>query len=209
MKYLDKPLKRYIDDLSGRLPAPGGGSASALTGSVGAGLLIMVCHFTETHELKGRKKLAMSRIKRHLIKLQRGLKVQVDEDIVQYLKLSRLLKLPKSDKNRIRLVQAGLKKATRPPYEVCELAHEAMDVGALLLEDGNKNLISDLGSGFAMLESAYTSAKLNVFINLKYIKDKYFVKDFIEKLNVMDKDVKRLRNMVVTKVRGQLKRTLV
>jgi formiminotetrahydrofolate cyclodeaminase len=33
-----------------------------------------------------------------------------------------------------------------------------------------------------MLESAYTSAKLNVFINLKYIKDKYFVKDFIENL---------------------------
>lgn len=39
-------LKKYLDDLAGKIPAPGGGSASALTAALGAALVSMVINFT-------------------------------------------------------------------------------------------------------------------------------------------------------------------
>ena len=39
-------LKKYIDDLADKKPAPGGGCAAALVASLGVGLLSMVANFT-------------------------------------------------------------------------------------------------------------------------------------------------------------------
>jgi formiminotetrahydrofolate cyclodeaminase len=44
--YKNSSLKRYLDDLAAKLPAPGGGSAAALTASLGASLISMVVNFT-------------------------------------------------------------------------------------------------------------------------------------------------------------------
>ena len=46
MKYVDKSVKCYIDKLSAKTPAPGGGSVAALLGALGCGLLSMVANFT-------------------------------------------------------------------------------------------------------------------------------------------------------------------
>ena len=45
-KYCDQPLKKYLEDLSAKLPAPGGGSAAALDAALGASLISMVLNFT-------------------------------------------------------------------------------------------------------------------------------------------------------------------
>ena len=44
--YIDDSMKKYLDDLSARIPAPGGGSASALVGATGLSCLLMVANFT-------------------------------------------------------------------------------------------------------------------------------------------------------------------
>ena len=44
--YKDSLVKTYLDDLSAKLPAPGGGSAAALSAAMGAGLISMVVNFT-------------------------------------------------------------------------------------------------------------------------------------------------------------------
>ena len=46
MKYKDESLKKYLDDLAARLPAPGGGSAAAFNAAIGAALISMVVNFT-------------------------------------------------------------------------------------------------------------------------------------------------------------------
>ena len=46
MKYVDKSLRHYLSKLSAKVPAPGGGSASALLGALGCGLLCMVANYT-------------------------------------------------------------------------------------------------------------------------------------------------------------------
>ena len=44
--YRDSSLKLYLDDLAAKLPAPGGGSAAALTAALGQALVSMVINFT-------------------------------------------------------------------------------------------------------------------------------------------------------------------
>ena len=44
--YRNQSLKNYLDDLAAKKPAPGGGSASALTAAMGASLISMVINFT-------------------------------------------------------------------------------------------------------------------------------------------------------------------
>ena len=46
MNYKGASLKRYLDDLAAKIPAPGGGSAGALTAALGASLVSMVVNFT-------------------------------------------------------------------------------------------------------------------------------------------------------------------
>jgi len=44
--YKDQSLNKYLEDLSAKLPAPGGGSAAALNAALGASLICMVVNFT-------------------------------------------------------------------------------------------------------------------------------------------------------------------
>ncbi|GAC1642322.1 MAG: hypothetical protein NVS4B12_05450 [Ktedonobacteraceae bacterium] len=44
--YINTPLQQYLDDLASSQSTPGGGSASALSGAMGAGLASMVARLT-------------------------------------------------------------------------------------------------------------------------------------------------------------------
>ncbi|HLD82980.1 MAG TPA: cyclodeaminase/cyclohydrolase family protein, partial [Candidatus Omnitrophota bacterium] len=44
--YKDGSLEKYLGDLAARMPAPGGGSAAALTAAMAASLISMVVNFT-------------------------------------------------------------------------------------------------------------------------------------------------------------------
>lgn len=46
MKYKTQSLEKYLNDLSAKLSAPGGGSAAALNAALGASLISMVINFT-------------------------------------------------------------------------------------------------------------------------------------------------------------------
>ena len=50
MDYTSQPLHKFIDDLAARIPAPGGGSASALGGALGAAAAQMAAAFTTGKE---------------------------------------------------------------------------------------------------------------------------------------------------------------
>jgi len=169
MKYVDKSIKYYVDNLSAKTPTPGGGSVAALLGAVGCGLLCMVAHFTMDRDgYNGYKERArkvieeVRRIKSQLLSL-------VDDDIEAYGRLSNALKRYKYNKLK---VQPSLKKAVLPAAKVCLYTHKAA-VGALeLAYAGSKSLISDVSVAIYVLDAAFESALVNVNVNLRDIKDK-------------------------------------
>lgn len=178
-KYLDESVRKYLDDLSARLPAPGGGSASALAAATGVGLLAMAANFT-----LGKKgyESCQEKIKIILEKLGAArLKLQelIDLDVEAYGRISKVYGLPKNTvKERIyrdEQVQAALKEAMLVPLDIFNICGEMIEAADSLADIANKNLISDVGCGALFLGAAMKSAKLNVDINLKSIKDAGFV----------------------------------
>lgn len=167
--YFDKPLKTYLDDLAAKLPAPGGGSAAALTGALGCALLSMVCNFTIG---KDRYKDSEAEIKEILKQAERSRKrflCLVDLDVKAYYKVF------KSRKSNPGIYQRNLISATKVPLEICQQAVYAYKFCPILLQKGNKYLISDVYVAKELLKSCFKSGELNVKINLPQIKDKKFV----------------------------------
>ncbi|MCK9594469.1 MAG: cyclodeaminase/cyclohydrolase family protein [Candidatus Omnitrophica bacterium] len=174
-------LKKYLDDLAGKLPAPGGGSAAAMSAALGSALISMVLNFTV-----GKPKYAEyeSQLKKCLDKSEK-LRLEflhlVDLDVTAY-----------SSKD--------LRKSMDVPLMVCRLCFEAIDICPLILGKSNQNLISDVAVAAVLLESAFFSAYVNVDINLKYLNDPELAKGIRKELDEKGKVVRKIRQQMEVKV---------
>jgi len=170
--YIDRPLKEYLDDLAARKPAPGGGSAAALAASVGTSLMSMVANYTIG---KPKYKDVEARVADILLKVQKfdeELRALIDGDVAAYRKLSDGLKAAGQDEAK---KDELYKAAIEPPFSVCEITAKCLALCKELAALGNKNLITDTAIAAIMLESAFFSAKYNVYINLECINDMDYI----------------------------------
>jgi len=205
MLYIDQSIKKYIEDLSAKLPAPGGGSVAALTGALAAGLISMVCNFTignprfsdSQEECRGMLS-SVSGIKDELSKL-------IDEDVRVYGKVSLAYKLPKeTEEQKIKraiAVQKALKEAIQVPQQVLRLSFQILEFSARLVEIGNPGLITDTGMAAILSHSAMESALFNVEINLSNIDDREFVEKTRCALNPLMEKGRKIKEEVVAKVK--------
>jgi len=181
IRYQAAPLKQYVDNLAAKLPAPGGGSAAALTACLGASLISMVINFT-----LGKPKYAQyeNELKEYLAKseqLRNALLNLVDLDIVAY-----------TSKN--------IRDSLDIPFMVCRLCHEGIKLCPPLIKKGNVNLISDVAVAAILLESSFSSAYFNVQINLKLLGDKKLALAMNKELLLKGKTIKRMRLQTEAKV---------
>ncbi|HOX53892.1 MAG: cyclodeaminase/cyclohydrolase family protein [Candidatus Omnitrophica bacterium] len=167
--YKNKSVKIYLDDLSAKKPAPGGGSAAALAGALGAALLSMVANFTvgkeKYRQFEQEIKSSLSKSE----KIRKKLLELVDLDVITYTKVA------KSKKKSLALYQKSLKEAANVPLEITKNCIEALELCPILEAKGNKYLVSDVHVARQLLVAAVHSAVVNVRINLPYIEDKEFV----------------------------------
>jgi len=206
--YIEKTLKKYLDDLGAKLPAPGGGSASALVSATGTALLSMTSNFTV--DKKGYEQY-QEEIKEILSELESGQKrlcELIDIDVKVYEKVATAYKLPKNtdDEKRIReqQIQQVLKEALEVPYEIITVSQKMIIIAERLTVIGNKNLISDVGCGTNFLLAGIESAKFNVDINLKYITDKDYVKIKRESVEKVVIQCREKANNILAEVNKQL-----
>jgi len=193
--YINESLKRYIDDLAARQPAPGGGSAAALSGALGAALLEMVCNFTIGNK---RYKDIEDAIGKHLTsvkKIREAFLALVDEDVKVYSSICAAFKT-KDEKT----IDNALKEGYHISLKMCELAERGMVAALNLAEKSNFNLITDVGCGAELLRASFNSGVFNSEINLKSIKDSSFMERERAALNALKKDVSRLYAETIIKV---------
>jgi formiminotetrahydrofolate cyclodeaminase len=175
MGYLEETLKHYTDMLASGAPAPGGGSAAALAGALGAALNSMVANFTVGREKFAAVEADVQRLLARSEELRAVLERLTQADTAAYSQVSAAQKMPRETDEqktaRTAAVQAALKVAAEVPREAVRAAYGVLEVAAELVEKGNPNLITDVGVAAKFGVAALECAALNVEINLAYIKD--------------------------------------
>jgi glutamate formiminotransferase/formiminotetrahydrofolate cyclodeaminase len=166
----------FLDDLAAASPAPGGGSAAAYAGAMGAALVAMVAGLTI-----GRKKYAAVEAEMQAILVQAGelrkeLTDGVEDDSAAFEAVMGAFKLPKEtedqQKGRAIAIRVATLNAARVPLHTVRNAVKVMELAGRCAKDGNLNAISDAMSGSALARASLTAAGYNVRINLNSLEDK-------------------------------------
>ncbi len=181
MKLTEMTVSQFIDTLYSDAPAPGGGSAAALSGALGISLVAMVAALTAGKEKYKEYDALMQDILERSQGLKEKLTHAIDADTEAFNGVSAVFAMPKAteeDKaNRKAAMQEALKEAARVPLDVMHLAVDALGLAEAALGKANPNAASDLGVAAIQLKTALQGAWLNVCINLSGIQDESFVAD--------------------------------
>ena len=182
MKLAELKTAEFVDLLASDAPAPGGGSAAALEGALGAALTAMVCSLTI-----GKKKYAeFEELAAEAQKKAAGLKARfvdvMDRDTEAFNVVSAAFGMPKATDEekaaRSAAIQKGLEGCTKTPFEMMELAVETLELTASILGKSNDSAASDLGVSALSLRAAIQGAWLNVLINIGSLKNKELAEDY-------------------------------
>lgn len=175
---IDLSVQDFIRVTSSDAPAPGGGSVSAMAGSVGAALAEMVAVLTVGREKYKDSEEEMLRVRDEASVIKEELLGAVDKDTESFNQYMDALKLPKSTEEekaiRRAAMQEGLKAAALVPLRTAETALKILPLAKLAVEKGNANAVTDALVAVMMARSCVLGAGLNTRINLASIKDEAF-----------------------------------
>lgn len=182
MKLAEMQVAQFVDVMASDAPAPGGGSASALEGAVGAALTAMVCALTI-----GKKKYAdVQDLAAESMEKANDLKARfvdvMDRDTEAFNAVSAVFAMPKDTDEqkaaRKAAMQEALKGCTKTPFEMMQLACETLELTRSLVGRLNASAASDLGCSALSLRAAIQGAWLNVLINISGIADEAFAAEY-------------------------------
>jgi len=209
MGYLEEPLKGYVDALASGEPTPGGGSAAALVGALGAALNSMVANFTLGREKFAAVEAEVARLLQESEALRAELQRLTQADTEAYGQYAAAQKMPRDTEEqkaaRSAAMQAALKAAAAVPLAVVSACHRLLQIAAQLVDRGNPNLITDVGVAAKFALAGMECAALNVEINLVYIRDKDFVDSRVNQMKPLLIEGEKLGREVWTRVIQKVK----
>ncbi len=171
----DKTLHDLLAAFRSSDPTPGGGSASALVGAVGAALLAMVAGLARPRAANEDELARLAAAGRRTAEISEELGALVDRDSDAYDAVVAAYRLPKNTddekKHRSGRIQEALTGAIDTPLDVMRRCAAAMGQASLVASLGNANASSDVQVALELLTAGLRGAKLNVEINLGSLKD--------------------------------------
>lgn len=191
----DLTVKGFLAETAGQEPVPGGGSISALNGSIAAALAEMVANLTIGKKKYVEVEAEMQTIATEAAAIQKELVLDIDRDSDAYNKVFAAFKLPKETEEekavRSAQIQEMTKYAASVPMEVARRVHSLLLLIEAVVAKGNQNAITDGCVAMMCARTAIIGALLNVRINLTSIKDEDFVKTHTEEANAIEADAIR------------------
>ena len=186
----------FIEALAAATPTPGGGSAAAHAGAMGAALVAMVARLTV-----GKKKYAavedqMNEILNQAEHLRLELTAAVEEDSLAFEGVMAAFKLRKDTHAqeiiRTRAIENATLHATQVPLAVAQKSVNVMALAERAVALGSLNAISDGASAAAMARAALISAGYNVRININSLSDKTAGDPFLSQLQTLEERAEKL-----------------
>ncbi len=172
---VEQPVTTFLDRLASGAATPGGGSAAAIMGAMGAALVSMMCTLTIGKKNYADVEGEMCAVLDEAETLRRRLADMVAEDIAAFDGLMVAYGLPKdSDEQKAQrsaAIQVGMKSATEAPLACARASADVIALALRAAKVGNTNVISDAGVGALAAQAALRGAALNVYINVPSLKD--------------------------------------
>ena len=174
--FAKQSIGSFVQDLNSTKPMPGGGSAAAICGAMGAALAGMSAHMTA-----GKKKYAAVEEKMQEIItatriLQEELLAMAREDADMYSLVLQAYKLPNTTEEeaerRNQAIEEAGKEAVIASLKVTGACVRIMKLAYTTVVEGNQMMVTD-GSASALLARACQRvAAYNVRINLRGVTDR-------------------------------------
>jgi glutamate formiminotransferase/formiminotetrahydrofolate cyclodeaminase len=186
----------FPDELAAPTPTPGGGSAGAFAGAMGAALVAMVAGLTIGKKKYAEVEAEMQAIRVVAENLRKELTQAVEDDSAAFETVMGAFKLPKGTDEEKKARDAAIVQATlnaaHIPLHVCEKTVKVMELALKCAKHGNLNAISDSASGFAMSRAALTAAGYNVKINLASLEDKSVGEKMLQEVSELEEEADKL-----------------
>ena len=199
--YVEGTVESYLNKLASADPEPGGGSAAALAGALGAALVSMVTNLTLGKEKFAAVQDDVAELKKKSETLRAELEELVTLDALAYREVAAAMKMPKDTderkEQRRQVMQVALKGAAEVPLKVAEAAVEVARLSLPAAEKGNPNAVSDAGVAVLLADAAAHSAALNARINLVWIEDEDVKRGTWARIEAILSETGRMRDIVL------------
>jgi glutamate formiminotransferase/formiminotetrahydrofolate cyclodeaminase len=196
-KLVGLDLMSFADEVRSDRAVPGGGSVSAYSASLAAGLVSMVAQLTRAKEEVEEKRSMIEDIQTKSEAHQLTLLSLVDEDARSFAHLMEGYKMPRvrgeEKRERTDEIQSRLKKATDVPLMTAENALATIELARQLSKDANVNAISDLQTAIYVGHASALGALANVSINLAGIKDAEYCAQMRSKISAIQTDLEHIK----------------
>jgi formiminotetrahydrofolate cyclodeaminase len=175
MKLIDTTVGDFLAAVRSPDPTPGGGSAAALAGAMGASLLAMVAGLPKSRASTEQDAQRLRAAGERATALAGELATLIDRDREAYDLVLAAYKKPKGTDEekaaRSAAVQEGMRAAIAAPLEVMRACAAAAELGPAVGALGLASASSDVQVGLELLRAGLRGATLNVEINLESVKD--------------------------------------
>jgi formiminotetrahydrofolate cyclodeaminase len=208
----DFSITAFIKELGSNSPAPGGGSAAALSAALGSALGSMVFNLTigkkAYNEYDEEKKNSITNsLETTNLRSTEFLNL-MEKDAEEFLVLMNAFKMSKNTeeekKAREEEISRGYDKALKVPLEVAVKSLEMFKYIEIAAIDGNKNAVSDAGVAALLMQTAIEGAVLNVKINLAMLKDESYKKVIEEECRELVLKGSILKNKILDIVNSKI-----
>ena len=208
MALFDLTVDSYLKVSASDQPAPGGGSAAALAGGLAAALGQMVVRLTEGRkafaELKQDEQDELTGRIDSLEALRIELTRLIEADTEAYKGFMAAMRLPKGTDEEKAARRGAMDEAAvttlEVPLSTCERSLEVLRLLPLIVDKGNPNCISDVGTAAQLGRAAVEGAALNVRINLPSIKDKLLAEESLDRVEVACREADQLVGSMMRRV---------
>jgi formiminotetrahydrofolate cyclodeaminase len=204
------PVEEFSQVLGSNSPAPGGGSVAALSGSLGASLVSMVCKLSigkadyEAFQVELVEALNQAHI------LSDSLLERVDLDTEAFNSVMAAFKMAKQTgdekKARSEAIQTGFKQAVQSPLGIARECLEVLRLTKNLLGKSNSSALSDLCVASLQAYAGLEGAIMNVKINIPSIRDENFTTDTSREISALLEEGDKVRQFIYQYVAEKLAR---
>ena len=207
MQFEKLPFEDLTAALASDAPTPGGGTAAALAGAMGAALTEMVAALTLSKEKYAAAHDSVRPIAEAARRTRGELMRLAREDSESYDGVVAARRLPKGTDEerevRSRQMAAANRLAAEVPMRTAREAALLLASIPVLAEKGNPNAASDAGAAALLLAAAVEGALLNVGINLDGAEDPAFAEGLRSEAARLGREATATREKVLALVRAR------